>query len=119
MVPSAIVLVGLSEKLLGNAVEVPPDPSAPRGRRRLEGVPRLQSVQDSFHRRPDLQEPSLVVVTGHPVDPTEEGRFMYSLSGGKYDKPYYEEWEWTDHSRLWYNRVDMSYSKRFGNLGDA
>ena len=50
-------------------------------------------------------------------DPTEEGRFMYSFSGGKYDKPYYEEWEWTDHSRLWYNRFDMSYSKRFGNLG--
>ncbi|MBN1480206.1 hypothetical protein EH223_19795 [candidate division KSB1 bacterium] len=50
-------------------------------------------------------------------DPTEQGRFMYSFSGGKYDKPYYQEWEWTDHSRLWYNRADMSYSRRIGNLG--
>ena len=50
-------------------------------------------------------------------DPTEEGRFLYSFSSGKYDKPYYKEWEWTDHSKLWYNRVDMSYSKKFGNLG--
>jgi len=50
-------------------------------------------------------------------DPTEEGRFLYSFSSGKYDKPYYKEWEWTDHSRLWYNRVDMSYSKKFGHLG--
>lgn len=50
-------------------------------------------------------------------DPTEEGKFMYSFSSGKYDKPYYKEWEWTDPNRLWYNRVDMSYSKQTGNLG--
>ncbi len=50
-------------------------------------------------------------------DPTEEGRFMYSFSSGKYDKPYYKEWEWTDHSKLWYNRLDMSYSKKFEKLG--
>ena len=50
-------------------------------------------------------------------DPTEEGRFLYSFSSGKYDRPYYEEWEWTDHSRQWYNRVDMSYSKKFSHLG--
>lgn len=50
-------------------------------------------------------------------DPTPEGRFLCSFSAGKFDKPYYKEWYWTDHSRLWYNRADLSYGRRFGNLG--
>ncbi len=50
-------------------------------------------------------------------DPSEEGQLMYSFSAGKYDEPYFDEWKWTDHSRLWYNREDVSYSKQFGQFG--
>ncbi|HDQ45288.1 MAG TPA: TonB-dependent receptor [bacterium] len=50
-------------------------------------------------------------------DPTPQGRLMFSMSAGKYDKPHYREWEWTDHGRLHYTRKDVSYGRRIGNAG--
>ena len=50
-------------------------------------------------------------------DPTDEGKFLYSFSGGKYGSPKYDVWLWTDHGRLQYNREDISYSKKFGPFG--
>jgi outer membrane receptor for ferrienterochelin and colicins len=50
-------------------------------------------------------------------DPTPDGKLLYSFSGGKYDAPYYDVWEWTDTARLYYEREDASYSKRFGPFG--
>ena len=50
-------------------------------------------------------------------DPSEDARLMFSSSVGKYDEPYYDEWKWTDHSRLHYTRNDLSYSQKTGNLG--
>ncbi|MBN2001179.1 TonB-dependent receptor, partial [candidate division KSB1 bacterium] len=50
-------------------------------------------------------------------DPTPDGRLMFSVTSGKYDKPYYNEWDWTANSRLYYMREDASYSKRFGPFG--
>jgi len=50
-------------------------------------------------------------------DPKPEGELLFAYAAGKYDKPYYSEWEWTDPNRLHYTREDISYSKRFGNLG--
>ncbi|RPH98128.1 MAG: TonB-dependent receptor, partial [Calditrichaeota bacterium] len=50
-------------------------------------------------------------------EPTEQGQFLYSFSTGKHDWPYFSEWNWTNHSRLWYNREDVSYSKRFEKFG--
>lgn len=49
--------------------------------------------------------------------PTSKGQLLFSCTLGKYDKPYYKEWYWTDHNRLYYNREDISYSRRFGPLG--
>ena len=50
-------------------------------------------------------------------DPTPEGQLLFSFSAGKYDKPYYKEWYWTDPNRLHYTREDISYSKKFGSFG--
>ncbi len=50
-------------------------------------------------------------------DPSEQGALLFSFSGGKYDEPYYDEWFWTDHHKLYYNRQDISYSKKFKSLG--
>ena len=49
--------------------------------------------------------------------PSRDGKLLFSLTGGKYDYPYYREWEWTDHDRLYFDREDMSYSKQIGLLG--
>lgn len=49
--------------------------------------------------------------------PSEQGKLMFAWSGGWYDKPYYEEWEWSGQNKAHYNRFDASYSKRYGRLG--
>ena len=49
--------------------------------------------------------------------PSPEGKLLFSCTAGKYDKPYYDEWRWTDPNRLHYVRTDISYSKQFGRLG--
>ncbi len=49
--------------------------------------------------------------------PSPEGQLKFSFSGGKYGYPKYSEWEWTDHDNLYYNRQDISYSKRTGQFG--
>jgi iron complex outermembrane receptor protein len=50
-------------------------------------------------------------------DPAPEGRLHISTTAGKYDDPYYDQWKWTDHSRLMYTRTDISYSKQINRLG--
>jgi outer membrane receptor for ferrienterochelin and colicins len=50
-------------------------------------------------------------------DPSPEGKLLYSFSVGKYDKPYFKEWEWTDPNRLYYSRQDVSFSKKFKSFG--
>ena len=49
--------------------------------------------------------------------PSPKGKLLFNFITGKYDKPYYKEWEWTDHNRLYYTRQDISYSKKFDRLG--
>lgn len=49
--------------------------------------------------------------------PSAEGKVAISLKAGKYDRPYYREWFWTNHQRLFYTREDASYSQRRGALG--
>ncbi|UCE06036.1 MAG: TonB-dependent receptor, partial [bacterium] len=49
--------------------------------------------------------------------PTPEGKILLSINAGKYDKPYYKEWEWTKNDRLHYVRTDISYSKQLGQFG--
>jgi len=49
--------------------------------------------------------------------PSPQEKWHVNLSTGKYDKPYYKEWYWTDHTRLFYDRQDMSYSKQFASVG--
>lgn len=49
--------------------------------------------------------------------PSEDGQFKYAFSGGKYGYPKYAEWEWTNHDQLYYNRQDISYSKKMGSFG--
>jgi outer membrane receptor for ferrienterochelin and colicins len=49
--------------------------------------------------------------------PSPEGKILFSATAGKYDKPYYSEWTWTNHERLHYFRTDVNYSKRFNQLG--
>ena len=49
--------------------------------------------------------------------PSPEGKLMFSSIFGKYDQPYYKEWYWTNHERLFYSRFDISYSKKFGPFG--
>ncbi|MBN2416902.1 TonB-dependent receptor [bacterium] len=48
--------------------------------------------------------------------PESSARLGLSLNSGKYDRPWYREWEWTDASRLFYVRPDISYAKRFGRF---
>lgn len=50
-------------------------------------------------------------------NPSPKGKLLFSFSLGKYDKPYYQEWEWTDTGRLHYQRQDVSYSRKIGRLG--
>ena len=50
-------------------------------------------------------------------NPTPEGKLLFAFSGGKYDSPYYDVWDWTNTDRLYYERQDVSYSKRFGPFG--
>ncbi|MGQ9854390.1 MAG: TonB-dependent receptor, partial [Candidatus Oleimicrobiaceae bacterium] len=49
--------------------------------------------------------------------PSPEGQILVAWKVGKYDRPYYEEWRWTDPDRLHYTREDLSYSRSFGPLG--
>ncbi|MDZ7295147.1 MAG: TonB-dependent receptor [candidate division KSB1 bacterium] len=49
--------------------------------------------------------------------PSPEGQVLLSWTAGKYDRPYYDEWRWTDPDRLHYTREDLSYSRSFGPLG--
>ncbi len=49
--------------------------------------------------------------------PSPEGQLLFSWTAGKYDRPYYDEWRWTDPDRLHYTREDLSYSRSFGPLG--
>jgi len=49
--------------------------------------------------------------------PSAKAKLMFSLIYGKYDKPYYKQWYWTNHDRLHYTRMDLSFSKRYDNLG--
>jgi len=49
--------------------------------------------------------------------PRPEGKLLFSCTAGKYDKPYYDEWIWTDQNPLYYTREDISLSKRFGPFG--
>jgi len=49
--------------------------------------------------------------------PSLDGKFLFSMNMGKYDRPYFKEWEWTDNERLYYFRTDLSYSKKIGNMG--
>lgn len=48
--------------------------------------------------------------------PSQKGRFRIRWVGGMYDDPPYNQWKWTDR-QLKFDRVDMSYSKKFGRLG--
>ena len=50
-------------------------------------------------------------------DPSPQAKVLYAFSVGKYDKPYYEEWQWTDPNRLHFTREDVSYSRRYRRLG--
>ncbi|HDL19121.1 MAG TPA: hypothetical protein ENH29_08705 [Bacteroidetes bacterium] len=50
-------------------------------------------------------------------DPSPKGKLLYSFSGGKYGAPAFNEWRWTDPNRLYYNREDISYSKKFSQFG--
>ncbi len=50
-------------------------------------------------------------------DPSSESRLLFSWTFGKYDRPAYKIWEWTDHSRLYYTREDVSFSRKIGRLG--
>lgn len=49
--------------------------------------------------------------------PSPEGQLLFAWKAGKYDRPYYEEWRWTDPDRLHYTREDLSYSRSLGPLG--
>jgi len=49
-------------------------------------------------------------------DPSPEGKLMYSVSSGFYDEPYYDEWVYA-HKTQWYNRQDVSYSKKYDKFG--
>ncbi len=49
--------------------------------------------------------------------PQPTAKFLVAMNLGKYDRPYYREWEWTDHGRLHYVRTDLSYSQQFQRLG--
>jgi len=49
--------------------------------------------------------------------PSPEGKIFFSASAGKYDQPFYNEWQWTNHDRLHYFRTDVSFSKRFSQFG--
>jgi outer membrane receptor protein involved in Fe transport len=48
--------------------------------------------------------------------PRPEGRLAVRVSGGIYDEPYQQEWQWTDRT-LNFNRQDLSYSRQIGKMG--
>jgi len=50
-------------------------------------------------------------------DPAPEGRLLFSYTLGRYARPRYDVWQWTDPDRLHYTREDASYSKRFDAFG--
>ncbi|NQT24362.1 TonB-dependent receptor [candidate division KSB1 bacterium] len=50
-------------------------------------------------------------------NPSPDGKLLFAFTAGKYDKPYYDIWEWTNNGRLHYQRQDISYSRRIGRLG--
>ena len=50
-------------------------------------------------------------------NPSPQGKLLFGITAGKYGRPAYDEWLWTDPDRLHYTREDISYSKRFGRLG--
>jgi outer membrane receptor for ferrienterochelin and colicins len=49
--------------------------------------------------------------------PQPEAKFLFSVNAGKYDKSYYQEWNWTNPNRLHFFRTDLSYSKQFHRFG--
>ena len=46
-------------------------------------------------------------------DPDPRGRFRYRVTVGKYDRPAFRQWEWTDWGRLHYTHQTLSYGKRY------
>jgi iron complex outermembrane receptor protein len=49
-------------------------------------------------------------------EPSAKPLTNIKLSGGVYDKPYYEEWEWTDKT-LYYTQADVTHSRMWKNTG--
>jgi outer membrane receptor for ferrienterochelin and colicins len=49
--------------------------------------------------------------------PQPDAKFLFSINAGKYDKPFYREWNWTNHNRLHFIRTDLSFSKQFNQFG--
>jgi len=49
--------------------------------------------------------------------PGPAGKIQFACNAGKYDWPFHDAWNWTDHNRLFYLRTDVSYSKQFRSLG--
>ena len=50
-------------------------------------------------------------------EPDPSGRFLFSMSVGRYDRPFYEAWTWTDPDRLHNHRTEFSYSRQVGPMG--
>lgn len=48
--------------------------------------------------------------------PTERGKTLVRLMAGEYDRPRYEEWQWSKTPQQ-FGRVDVSHSRRVGPLG--
>jgi len=49
--------------------------------------------------------------------PDVKGRINISTSAGKYDRPFYKEWEWTDQRKLFYAGQTVNFSKQFSRFG--
>lgn len=49
--------------------------------------------------------------------PKPDGTFQFRFTGGIYDDPSEAVWIWAPDRTLNYNRVDLAYSKLFGNVG--
>lgn len=48
--------------------------------------------------------------------PSAQPRLAVRATAGIYDEPLYAAWDWTDRT-LYFNRVDASYSRRYGDFG--
>ncbi len=49
--------------------------------------------------------------------PGPEAKLLFSINAGKFDQPFYNEWEWTNYERLHYVRTDLSFSQQFNRFG--